>query len=565
MALCIAFLTGCNKDEKVDFGKKPIELLDGAIIINNNPAVKIIKKDVLLKGSEVKHSSSKSGYNPPEAGELIANQYRFKEVAEMGTLTLKDGNGVTRTVQASHVKISDGYAFVAYNHKNEPNVGGLVIYRYVVTPGAFENTAVDVVVHTSIELPNAQINAIDFDGKKLYIAGASEEPKLGYKGDKNLAFFMVMELYNDKTFAPKDPAFIQHLTSYQATSIRKYGDRIYIATGDGSDGNGGLYVYNANSFAKEKEVLGITNARSVDADESGVYLMQANNARITFYNPDVEGGFEIYNKEGEAMQKDAKSEMLIWNNYLLVAKNESGMDMLFKNGIVNESLDAPNKASEDWFSEEDVTNSVSVNSDLKRTNDGESQVKTDLLMLANGRQGLYWYDIIKDANGADRIVAQDQNSILAGKGSCNFITSAGNIVFVANGLGGLKVLYLGTTPSDQVIEPPVPPEPPAFLATGSFSATSLITTGAALKDGNVYVWGFRNSGQQGNGVRGVASNVAITKVNSLKNIVALTGGAYHLLALAENGVVYGWGQNGYGEAGCAPNVGIYTHTRRALL
>jgi alpha-tubulin suppressor-like RCC1 family protein len=46
-------------------------------------------------------------------------------------------------------------------------------------------------------------------------------------------------------------------------------------------------------------------------------------------------------------------------------------------------------------------------------------------------------------------------------------------------------------------------------------------------------------------------------VNSLNNVVRVTGGIYHLLALDSNGDLYGWGQSGYGETGCPgtyPNI-----------
>ena len=43
-------------------------------------------------------------------------------------------------------------------------------------------------------------------------------------------------------------------------------------------------------------------------------------------------------------------------------------------------------------------------------------------------------------------------------------------------------------------------------------------------------------------------------------IKALAAGAYHLLALGVDGNVYGWGQNGYGEVGVAPQTGIYNPT-----
>jgi len=106
----------------------------------------------------------------------------------------------------------------------------------------------------------------------------------------------------------------------------------------------------------------------------------------------------------------------------------------------------------------------------------------------------------------------------------------------------------------------LPKDPPDSPYMSTVSGNTLITTGTTLKDGEVYVWGFRGSGQQGNGTTSVASSLRPAKVNGLNNIAALTGGAYHLLALDSSGDVYGWGQSGYGETGCKPNSGIYTHT-----
>gem|GEM_PF-6346044 len=102
---------------------------------------------------------------------------------------------------------------------------------------------------------------------------------------------------------------------------------------------------------------------------------------------------------------------------------------------------------------------------------------------------------------------------------------------------------------------------PPPRGVGGISTTTLITTGAALtEDGEVVMWGFRNSGQQGNGVRAYTDSDKPAKVRSLSNITALSGGAYHMLALDADGNVWGWGQSGYGETGCAPNTGIYVHT-----
>jgi len=111
---------------------------------------------------------------------------------------------------------------------------------------------------------------------------------------------------------------------------------------------------------------------------------------------------------------------------------------------------------------------------------------------------------------------------------------------------------IGSTAFAAPINPISLPMPGAGVVYGGADLTAAysITTGAVIKDGDVWVWGFRGSAQQGNGVRVVANNAPPAKVQSLSNIVQLTGGAYHLIALDANGEVYGWGQNLYGETGC---------------
>jgi hypothetical protein len=112
------------------------------------------------------------------------------------------------------------------------------------------------------------------------------------------------------------------------------------------------------------------------------------------------------------------------------------------NGDVNMWLDRPGEDKD-----RHVTNSVFMNSDIKKNAQGQD-VQTNMLMLANGEKGVYWYDIAS-AFGEDFIVASRNNSILGAPGlSTNFIESKGNIVFVANGLGGLKVLYIGASKDD---------------------------------------------------------------------------------------------------------------------
>ncbi len=70
-------------------------------------------------------------------------------------------------------------------------------------------------------------------------------------------------------------------------------------------------------------------------------------------------------------------------------------------------------------------------------------------------------------------------------------------------------------------------------------------------NGNVYTWGKPGSGGYiGNGTTNYSSNIPI-RLNSLNNIVAISGcnDGYHFLALDANHNCYSWGSNVYGQLG----------------
>jgi len=82
--------------------------------------------------------------------------------------------------------------------------------------------------------------------------------------------------------------------------------------------------------------------------------------------------------------------------------------------------------------------------------------------------------------------------------------------------------------------------------------TLLDKTGVRLTaSGNVDVWGYRDYGLQGNGTKNVNAKDYPGRVFALQNIREVSGGTYHLLALDQNGTVWGWGKNSYGQAGCS--------------
>lgn len=70
-------------------------------------------------------------------------------------------------------------------------------------------------------------------------------------------------------------------------------------------------------------------------------------------------------------------------------------------------------------------------------------------------------------------------------------------------------------------------------------------------DGNVWAWGDNSYKQIGN--TNISENMNYctipTKVEGLSNVVEISAGAYHNLALTKDGKIYGWGNNTYGQLG----------------
>ncbi len=93
----------------------------------------------------------------------------------------------------------------------------------------------------------------------------------------------------------------------------------------------------------------------------------------------------------------------------------------------------------------------------------------------------------------------------------------------------------------------------SMLPYGSVGGVNMVDTAITIENGNMWIWGYRGSGQQGNGQGVVSVDTAPQRVQKFVdekiNITQSAGGAYHILALDEQGSVWGWGQNLFGEAG----------------
>jgi alpha-tubulin suppressor-like RCC1 family protein len=73
--------------------------------------------------------------------------------------------------------------------------------------------------------------------------------------------------------------------------------------------------------------------------------------------------------------------------------------------------------------------------------------------------------------------------------------------------------------------------------------------GLALKsDGTVWAWGDNNFGELGNG-QSLTNSSTPVQVSGLTNVASVAAGEYHSLAVKNDGTVWTWGNNGFGQLG----------------
>ncbi|MBI2257907.1 MAG: T9SS type A sorting domain-containing protein [Flavobacteriia bacterium] len=77
-------------------------------------------------------------------------------------------------------------------------------------------------------------------------------------------------------------------------------------------------------------------------------------------------------------------------------------------------------------------------------------------------------------------------------------------------------------------------------------------TVALKNDGTVWSWGSDDFGQIGDGLNNWGSNIPLL-VSNLTEIIAVTAGSNHTLALKNDGTVWSWGFNAYGQLGDGTN------------
>ena len=99
--------------------------------------------------------------------------------------------------------------------------------------------------------------------------------------------------------------------------------------------------------------------------------------------------------------------------------------------------------------------------------------------------------------------------------------------------------------------------------TASTQSASPVSSGAQhtvllAQDGTVWAWGANNVGQLGDGTR--SDRPAPVRVQGLSNVIAVKAGGSHTVALKNDGTVWTWGQSGSGQLGIGTTNPTYPTT-----
>ena len=328
-------------------------------------------------------------------------------------------------LQASHIRIADGYAYIAYNTQGPRFLGGIDIID--VNPATDPKLISNVVFINPVTNTGKDVSSIDIEPKStgsnnvIWMAGA-EENNVSLGSPAIVERFALNSANQfEKGMIPRQ---YYNLKGYVGTDIRFFEDKIYATSGTG----GGLTVL--DNQMNELNFYSIENARSVDVNKNYTVSLGGNPGHL--YSPDlwdaVIGGASdpeaksmvrlCYETNGTIVTKGTKCT----GNFALTALGEDGLkcfNLSYSHSVPVSSLPRP-VIPDDGNAWEYVTNGVSV------SNGG-------WVYIANGAGGL---DIAKLDNYGKLTWL---GNIDLGS-SVNFVEASDNYVFVATGLGGLKIL-----------------------------------------------------------------------------------------------------------------------------
>ena len=311
------------------------------------------------------------------------------------------------TLQATDVRIKDNKAYVSYNVRGETFLGGVDVYD-------INDTSVPQLLSSAI-FTDTDVNGLMEKGGYLYLASATEGTDFS-----SPAILERIELSGGLLTSNSS---ILDLPSYAATDVDIANNWIYVTSGALA---GYLNIIDENTLTKHDSV-GIEDARGVDTDDNDVGVVAGTPARLLTFDRESATLKNSHILIG-ANIPFSKSTIELNKKKAILALGDGGTQIVcLETGAVIDSVPQPIVP--------DLDPSVTV------TNAAEADNK--LLFMASGEAGVYVGIAESEFDSEDCEVDNLQvlgNIRFADFQSVNHVAYKEDVLFIAGGLGGLKIL-----------------------------------------------------------------------------------------------------------------------------
>jgi hypothetical protein len=398
--LFFVFIFGCTKEYEENYSDV---IIGKDIIINNNLQQlnrKLTSENKHIAVTPFTQKKLKSGGYADEP--QLEKNFEFTLIAESFPPVFK---GVT--LQATHVDVYNNYAFVSFNLKGMEYLGGVQVLDISIP----ENP---LIISEAI-FPNIDVSSLEYYESKLYLAGAYD-PTVNDTTYETPAVIDILSLNSAMQITATDT--IIDVPGYVGTDVIvrmvKGSAKIMCTSGN----NGEYLVYDPGSLNKDIGI-DLADARAVDSYEDKMYVLKNNPGEVVVVeNSAVSMAYAL----SENLTPESKSEIAVNEHGIFAAMNAGGLQYLKLDGTDFQHIPKP-EARPGELEENFVTNSVAVNNKL--------------VLIGNGGAGAYVGYIGEETNDSIALLGKMNFN---GSESVNFVYAEDNLVFVASGLGGLKIL-----------------------------------------------------------------------------------------------------------------------------
>ncbi|MES2745567.1 MAG: hypothetical protein V4655_09065 [Bdellovibrionota bacterium] len=382
--LSVFILTlGCGKKE----GNKGTE-----IVVENDEAVLATRLD---------QTQTPVPFSPAESDDLNLSLLDSFIATQVAALTPPVINGLP--VQANDLAVSGTSVYIGYNSAGDLYSGGVDVLDI--------SNILSLSLHSSLPLPGYDINGIERRGDNLYIVGASQ--------DTEKAFLSKIQL-NGSLLTSNITEY--SLPSYAGTDIVSSSTSLYTTSGD----DGALTVFDLATMTATKSTP-IADARAVGLTTAGAPIVlagQPGNVSLASTAGDLTHNFPL----GGSATAQSKSALKVGDKWSVASLGEGGFTV-FCNANGSEIAHVPAITLPGIDPSRTVTNAV--------TSYG------GLIYTANGEAGVNVYALrdLASLNSCGAGKVEFLGTLNMGEGSSpNGIYSNGLFLYVATGLGGVKIL-----------------------------------------------------------------------------------------------------------------------------